>query len=390
MRAHVKQRARGTDAQDPVLPAWITAGVNEWGEISSSSPPYGMNDYSGLGFRDDGSVTELFCALGGGHNGNVTVNSAHVLDLTSSAPAWSQVKATGDTTGYDDDTMTHFPADGSPGPRHLYNATVWCENRKDYVFGGRYYAFDGSDNGVNVYDKVDGFNRTGNSWRAAGYYPARQETWCHFSVADPATGILYATEGDDSNAIQGFQIDPTTLTMSTWHAASGTRIVRGPNAWDTTRGNCFQLGPRNYEFWSGTIVAATISTGGTKTAISFNSSSAYTTWSGQIGNYLSADICYDPTGDKFYWYNGDDGRGASGSSNRVFVITPNGTTTWDMSLIDGTGLTPPATRDNPTGWNGTNFTSGDFRGTNKALFFVDRWGVLILARRNKIMYMRVR
>lgn len=371
------------------LPAWLEGAVlNQWGQISNTAGPSELQDYSGAGFRDDGTTTEFVAALGGGHAGNVTTNRVMALDLTADVPAWAQVKASGNFTGYSSDTMTHLPSDGSPGPRHLYNAIVWSSAANDYVFGGRYYAFDGSDDG-GPYTKIDGYNRAGNAWRAAGYYPARQETFSPFSVVDPATGIIYASEGQEGTAIGGFQMDGTTRTISAWHNTSGANCGRGPNAWDTNRSKCFQLGPQTYEVWASTLCSLTIAPDGTKQAISFNSSAAYTAFTAEVANYLSPAMVYHSAGDCFYWYNGDDGRGAGGKSNRVFKITPNGTSTWDMSIIDGGGA-PPATRSSISGFDGTKYTSGNFSGTNSQLGIIERWGVLVLVRPGQnVHYLKV-
>jgi hypothetical protein len=47
---------------------------------------------------------------------------------------------------------------------------------------------------------------------------------------------------------------------------------------------------------------------------------------------------YDAANDRFVWY---DGRGAQ--AGKIFTITPNGTTVWDMAVLTTTGATLPAT-----------------------------------------------
>jgi hypothetical protein len=51
-----------------------------------------------------------------------------------------------------------------------------------------------------------------------------------------------------------------------------------------------------------------------------------------------AAMDYDPDNDRFLFYCGQ-GAGAG----RVYVITPNASTTWDVSFLATTGNLPPAT-----------------------------------------------
>lgn len=72
--------------------------------------------------------------------------------------------------------------------------------------------------------------------------------------------------------------------------------------------------------------------------LAFNASSAYTQFQTDAPQYAGMD--YSVTDGKFYFY---DGRGST--AGRIFTITPNGGTTWDMGLFSpGSGSdTPPAT-----------------------------------------------
>ena len=53
---------------------------------------------------------------------------------------------------------------------------------------------------------------------------------------------------------------------------------------------------------------------------------------------------YDPDGDRFLFYSGQ-----GEAAGRVYVITPNDTNVWDMSLLNGGSLKIAPTPDNGSG-----------------------------------------
>jgi hypothetical protein len=75
-------------------------------------------------------------------------------------------------------------------------------------------------------------------------------------------------------------------------------------------------------------------------AISFNSSVALTQFNADTPTYSGMD--YDSVNDKFFFYCGQ-GSGAG----RIYVITPNSGTTWDISILSqGGGTTTPTATPN--------------------------------------------
>ena len=82
------------------------------------------------------------------------------------------------------------------------------------------------------------------------------------------------------------------------------------------------------------VSAAIYTSGGTaRSTISFNASAALTQFEADTPS--NASMVYDQDGDRFLFWDGVTGR--------LFQITPNGTTTWDVSIVTTTGTTPPAT-----------------------------------------------
>ena len=352
-------------------PDWLTAAINEWAQISGTTPPTELGDYSGVGWRDYGATMECFAALSGGHNGNNSTNRAMALDLTANAPAWAQVKASGSFSGYDGE-VSGYLVDGSPGPRHLYTGIIWWQERGAYLMGGNAWANSGNGNWLTN----DGYIRDSNTWEAAGTYASRQNALdgnTFFSIRDPATGTIYLT--GDSSAAGGKKITTSALTtLASWYSTGGAATSIGGGAFDTSRNVVFQLFSGSYRVTGDTsTIALTISTGGTKTAISFNSSAAWTQWQANVAKFLSPWLVYDAGRDCYYWYNGNAGN-VTGEAGTIYKITPNGTSTWDMSLISPGGVSPVA----------------HSTGTLNRFYYASRWNALLLVVPGQnVYYMRI-
>ncbi len=75
----------------------------------------------------------------------------------------------------------------------------------------------------------------------------------------------------------------------------------------------------------------------TQVSITINDGPALAQLKSDMPTYAGMD--YDPDNDHFLFYCGQ-----AGGEGRVYVVTPNATTTWDMSILPlGPGsVTPPA------------------------------------------------
>ena len=69
--------------------------------------------------------------------------------------------------------------------------------------------------------------------------------------------------------------------------------------------------------------------------VTFNPSTAWADFQASAMGFLGTTLVYDADADCFYFYNG----GAEGTQ-KVFRVTPNATTTWDMDLLPVTGVVP--------------------------------------------------
>lgn len=365
-------------------PAWLTAGVGQWAAIANTAAGHMLRDFSGLAFADDGaSSVRMISGLGGGHAGNVLYNSMWSIDLAADAPAWTLLRGSGDPAGYDSATMTYFPADGTPGPRHLYNSVVYWPDRNTVLFGGTFWARFGSDNYPTA--PTDGFSLSTNDWEAPSTYTPRtrgEEQWGDFSVYHPATGYVYCARQRYDNELKvGYKLAPDG-TRENWHSASGIPISTGPGAADTRRNAIFYFGKWSYLTSTGAQRSVLIdAVTGAKTEITFSptaAKAAYDTVAGYA--YLSPGMAYDKNADCYHYYSGADNPALGGQNNRVYQIFATENNEWAMGYIQPGGVTVPNTIS----------TGGDYSGSF-ALGFVDRWRALLLPRNknNNIHYLRL-
>lgn len=105
-----------------------------------------------------------------------------------------------------------------------------------------------------------------------------------------------------------------------------------------------------------------IALSGARTAITLNSSAGKTDMLVDIDQWVTPSTVYDPQGDCFWVYNGATGSLSSGAAAKVYKITPNGTTTWDIALLSVTGVTPAAHAN----------------GVLNRFFYVPRWRTVVL------------
>lgn len=308
---------------DPVAtPAWASAvAVGQIKSVGGTGAGGASVDaFSGWAYRPD--TNEIFIAAAGGHNDSFD-NRVVSCSLMSSSLSWTLRKA---STGSGSITDQEYQADGTPSSRHTYQSTHWVAAQSRIMLFGVAYPYGP---GVTNQDAVDGFNPSTNTWDAAGTWPNIAAGY--YGYSQEGTGNVWSLPGN--GLAQKFTA--STGTFSSPAINSVGSAVRFPWAWDGTSmvGLCWADGQG---FGSG--VNCIKHTGTTQTAITFNASAAYTQFQSDAPQYAGMDYC--TTDGKFYFY---DGRGAS--AGRVFKITPNGTSTWDMGTFTaGTGSdTPTAT-----------------------------------------------
>lgn len=346
------------------LPPWLaSAGVNEWIAVSGTTAPSNLGDFSGIAVRDDSAGVQIYSALGGGHSGNNTDNSVKVLQLNTAAPAWSTLRSASSTAGSDlTGAQAYYTSDGRPMPRHLYSSAWWIPERSEAGFGGIFWGSAGSGN----FPYFDLFSPGSNDWELPTPIDDTPTgaggNRVLLSARDPSTGYLYATQRSDAAVMK--QLDPSG--SGTWSdiTLSGASCGSGGNAFDTARGKIFQFSCDDWFFnnTTGTPFCVQIALGGARTAIALNSSAGKSDMLADINQWTTPSTIYDPQGDCFYVYNGATGSLSSSAATKVYKITPNGTSTWDIALLSVTGVTPDAHAN----------------GVMNRFFYVPRWRCVVL------------
>ena len=324
-------RARGTAAQTPTTPTWLAgAAINEFVEITGTSGAGGAAiDAWGTLVLIDGTAI-LVSPANGGHTDS-SDNRVTSIDLSQNAPSWTQqIAASSSVTANTD----HMP-DGKPVSRHGYHHAHYISQRsRVMLFGARGWYSNGGDG-----YKVDGHTVSGTwAWDAADTWTATAGSQGFGTARDPVTGNVWTNAGYLWNQAGDSWSNEGAFSTS-W---------RWPVAYDSTREQFFTLqygDGQGFDLGRGVVATIFDPATGAQQTISFNSSAALTQFSSEQPVYAGMD--YDPETDKFLFYHGD-----GASTEDVFVITPNGTTTWDMGLLSVTGATPNAPPAGGSGING--------------------------------------
>ncbi len=315
-----------------VLPAWRQDAVlNEWFTIADTAGAGGAHIASYSGMALNRATSECIVACAGGH-GDGLDNRVVSLDLSADAPSWTVRKAASSTTAADQDLA--YYADGAPASRHCYWQTQYSPERsRVFLFGLKSTYPSAVD-----FNKVDGFDLDTNAWDAAGTWTdvASREA---VQTIDHDTGDMYGVV--NTSIYKWTQSTATQALLKNFLSNNFARIC----AWDPVRSQLFSIGFGNGRDSDATKTLAAYkiaADGQTRTAITFNSSAAYTQYS-DIAPWGHA-LEYDPDNDRFLIYSG--GLGVGGlvdDPDAIYVVTPNSGSTWDMSLLTlGAGSVAPA------------------------------------------------
>jgi hypothetical protein len=302
------------------MPVWMAgAAVGQWIEIpgTSGGGGSGVFAYSGFAFKEQ--TNEIVIAAAGGH-GDSSDNRVVSLRLADDAPRW-QLRMAPSTVVVKD--VPYYP-DGKPTSRHLYSSSHYVPQVNRVMLFGVRASFGSTD-----FPNVDGFNLDTNAWDPPG-------TWVNVPFGELGAVVVRAT-----GEVWGTKLSRWSPTTKTWTQPITTRtndFVRWPIAHDSRRNQLFTLNWGD-DFGAGSGVFATVvpCAGSTQTSISFKPSAALDSFIADKPTYAGMD--YDPDNDRFLFYCGQ-GAGAG----RVYVVTPNAGTTWDMSFLPISGnKLPPAT-----------------------------------------------
>jgi hypothetical protein len=316
-------------------PAWIqSVPLNTWVAIpgtihagSAAAPTDNPLDiscssnrrlsYSGMGLRN----AEIIMAANGGH-GDYSGNEVTSIDLAQDAPAWVLRSAASTTTAQN---VAYYP-DGKPSSRHTYWSTTWNAQRNRLMLHYSRFVYGSGTS----FQASNGFNLDNNTWDPQGTWSDGYSAGCADSNGDCyAMGVGY------------FALNKWTAATDTWTtlATFGDAINVNPVCYDSTRGHLFALawgdGQGNTLGGVSKSLSAIKFVGATKTNITFNPSAALTQFQNDAPIYSAME--YDPVNDQYLFY-----QGAAGSTSRVYVVKPNTSTVWDMSILTlGSGSIVP-------------------------------------------------
>lgn len=312
-------------------PAWAqSAPLDAWIPIPGTANPAGLalDSFCGWAYRAD--TGEIFVLAAGGHLDGFD-NRVSSLPTMSDAPAWVVRNAASPSHGSD----TEYNPDGKPSSRHTYATTHWVPAINRLMLIGCRFPYGP---GVTTQDAVDGFDPDTNTWDAAATYPNIAAGY--YGAGRDGNGNILSMWGRRLYTFPGGSISGTTA------ASSGTD-VRSAWAYDSKRDRMFGLAWGDGEgFATGASperrarLVNTASMDAAQQVVTFNASAALTQFDADGANTSGAGsllqyghLDYDPINDKFLYL-----AGIGAAAGRLYVITPNDTLTWDMSIaVDGPG-----------------------------------------------------
>ena len=300
------------------LPAWRRAlALNAWAEIPGTSGAAGATVDPWGALAENKATAELYIAASGGHSDG-SDNRVVSISLMDDAPTWTVRRASSTNPVAD---VLYYP-DGLPTSRHLYHHLHYLPASNRVLLGGCRFGYGG---GTPTGPGMDAFDLTTNQWLPRNT----------FADITPFNG--YVVEIDGAGAAWttgGLRFVPSTNTWS--KPGNGPGLGRFPQATAAARNIVFSLqfgDGQGYDLNLGVVARRLDITTGNSVAISFTASPALTQFMTSQPNYAGMD--FDAANDRFLFYHG-------GETGTVYVITPNATTTWDMSILTTTGM-PTAT-----------------------------------------------
>lgn len=331
-------------------PAWRNGlALNQWVEIPGTSGAGGAAIDAWGALAENKATAELFIAASGGHSDSAD-NRVVSISLMADAPAWVLRRASSTNTQAD---VLYYP-DGLPTSRHLYHHLHYLPSLNVVLLGGCRYGFGGN---TPTGPGMDAFSLTTNSWLPRYTFPD----------ITPYNGYVIEVDGAGNAWTQsGNRFVPSTNRWST--PGSGPGLGRFPHATAPSRNLIFSLqygDGQGYDLNLGVVARRLDTTTGTSVAITFNPSTALTEFMTAQPTYAGMD--YDAANDRFLFTH-------HAERGKVYVVTPNATTTWDLSVLPTTGM--PAV------------TSG--AGINKRFRFLPTLGgfVLLPSRSSNLYFLR--
>lgn len=300
------------------MPAWWNAAtVGQWVAISGTTGPgAGLNTdaFSDMTLRPSDST--VIVAAAGGHADGAS-NAVASICLLDDAPAWTTRKA---STWNGSESNVLYYADGRPASRHTYHHTHYIESLDAVLLAGCRFAWGAS---TPQGPGMDLFDLTTNDYLAAGTWPDIPAAG-HYGVVQDGDGNIWTQTGRKF-----------TVSTATWSVPGTGSLLRYPAAYDSVRNKIFAMQYDDGEGFAtvGFQAKELDPTTGNSQTITVNSSAAKTAFDAAAPAYAGMQYC--PLDEKFYFMTG-------ASPQTLYVVTPNGGTTWDMDTLTVGGATVPS------------------------------------------------
>ena len=307
------------------LPAYARgAAVNEWIILSGTSLNAWSNadkppniPYSGMAWREDARQIMLACI--GGH-GDSSWNGVVSIDMGQDSPGWTIRNAP--SLSVNRITDSAYYTDGLPSSRHTYQNNHWVPQKNRLMMMGARFVYGSAVS----FNKVDSFNPDSNTWDVAG---TNADCLSNLHAVDPATGNAFGVTDYD-----GYLWTRSTDTHAQHHYGGASGV--GSVTWDSTNNWWVSFGyGDNQGGGSGYGLFKYSADGTTRTTVALNSSAGLTDFIASAPAY--GKLIHDELTGKYLFYDGYSGR-----SQKVWAITPNGSTAWDITVLSVTGITPAA------------------------------------------------
>lgn len=293
-----------------ISPAWMSGkALNEWFEIPGTAGAGGaaIDAFSGMAVNE--LYSELLIACAGGHLDS-SDNRVVSLNLMADAPAWVTRMAASAAPAQN----VAYYADGKPSSRHTNSSLHFVPQvNRLMMFGARSVYGAAWD-----FAKVDGFNLDTNTWDAAGTWPDMPGGYGAAQIR--ATGDVIGTGLT--------RWSPTTQKWTSLATSSNGDQVRWPMAYDARRHQMFCLQYGDGQGYGNAALQASVVTvaDGVQKTVKFNASSGLDLFLAEKPSYAGMD--YDTVNDCFLFYSGQEA-----AAGRVYMVKPNNTTVWDISVL---------------------------------------------------------
>jgi hypothetical protein len=295
-------------------PAWRQdAGVHQWIEIPNTSGAGGAAINAWGALAENKATGELYIAASGGHSDS-SDNRVVSIALMNDAPSWVLRKAS--STSVQTDVL--YYADGLPTSRHLYQHLHYLPARNAVLLGGCRFGYGG---GTPTGPGMDLFDLSTNEWLPRMTFPDITP-FNGYVVEVDAEGRAWTSSGQ--------RFDPATMMWTV--PGTGPGVGRFPQATAPSRHAIFNLqfgDGQGYDLNLGVNSRLLDTQTGNSQNITFNPSQALTEFTTAQPTYAGMD--YDAANDRFLFYSGVE-------TGKVYVITPNASTVWDMSVLPVTGM----------------------------------------------------